>query len=215
MNKKNLYIIGAGSYGEAILELTYNCGFKVTGFYDDNEKKKGMTILGVPVLGTANDLFKQQIDNKYFAVAIGNNNIRRDILEKIRLKGGNTPSLIHSSAGISPYAEIGRGVYIHPKSVIWTRVIIEDDCIISPLSLIAHHSVMKRGSFVSSSSAIGANIIIEENAFIGIGSTIMTGVKKIGKNSIVGAGSVVIKNVPSNSVVAGVPAKIIKYQDKK
>lgn len=213
--KKNLNIIGAGSYGEAILELANNCGFNIISFYDDNKEKKGKIILGVQVLGTINDLFKQRIDNKYFAVAIGNNNIRTDILEKIRLKGGNTPSLIHSSAGISPYAEIGRGVYIHPKSVIWTRVIIEDDCIISPLSLIAHHSVMKRGSFVSSSSAIGANIIIEEKAFIGIGSTIMTGVKKIGKNSIVGAGSVVIHDVLPNTIVAGVPAKIIKYRDRK
>jgi len=212
---KNINIIGAGSYGEAILELANNCGFKVTGFYDDNKEKKEMLILGVPVLGSIDDLFAQNIEKKNFAIAIGNNKIRRNILEKIRQKGGNTPSLIHSSAEVSSYAKIGNGVYIQPKSVIWTKVVIEDDCIVSPLSLICHHSIMKKGSFLSNLSSIGANIIIEENVFIGMGSTIMSGVKKIGKNSIVGAGSVVIKNVPSNSVVAGVPAKIIKYQDKK
>jgi phosphoglycerate dehydrogenase-like enzyme len=37
---KNINIIGASSYGEAILELANNCGFKVTGFYDDNKEKK-------------------------------------------------------------------------------------------------------------------------------------------------------------------------------
>lgn len=215
MNKKNLYIIGAGSYGEAILELANNCGFKVTGFYDDNKNKKGMIILGVPVLGTTNDLFAKNLDNNDFAVAIGNNNIRRDILEKIRLNGGNTPTLIHSSVQISSYAKIGRGVYIQPKSVIWTKVIIEDDCIVSPLVLVCHHSIMKKGSFVSNMSAIGANIIIERDVFIGMGSTITTGVKRIGFNSIVGAGSVVIHDVLPNTIVAGVPAKIIKYRDKK
>ena len=213
--KKNLYIIGAGSYGEAILELANNCGYKVTGFYDDNKEKKEMLILGVPVLGSTDDLFVQNIEGRDFAVAIGNNEIRRNILEKIRQKGGNTPSLIHSSAGISPYAEIGRGVYIHPKSVIWTRVIIEDDCIVSPLSLVCHHSIMKKGSFLSNLSSIGANIVIEENVFIGMGSTIMSGITRIGANSIIGAGSVVIQDVLPNTIVAGVPAKIMKYQDKK
>ena len=211
---KNISIIGAGFYGEAILELADNCGFKVTGFYDDNKEKRGMLILGVPILGSVDDLFTQNIEKKNFAVAIGNNNIRRNILEKIRLKGGNTPSLIHSSAEISSYTKIGKGVYIQPKSVIWTKVIIEDDCIISPLSLICHHSIMKKGSFLSNLSSIGANIIIEENVFIGMGSTIMSGITRIGANSIIGAGSVVIHDVLPNTIVTGNPARVLKNNEK-
>lgn len=61
-------------------------------------------------------------------------------------------------------------------------------------------------------------IIIEENVNIGMNATIMPGVK-IGKNSIVGFGSIVTKNVPSNTVVAGIPAKKIEtiqeYYEKK
>lgn len=51
--------------------------------------------------------------------------------------------------------------------------------------------------------------IIEDNVFIGTGALILKGVR-IGKNSVVGAGSVVTKNIPENSIVAGNPAKIIR-----
>ena len=53
-------------------------------------------------------------------------------------------------------------------------------------------------------------VIIEDNVWIGANATILQGVK-IGKNSIVGACSLVNKDVPENVVVAGIPAKIIKY----
>jgi len=56
-------------------------------------------------------------------------------------------------------------------------------------------------------------IVIEDNCFIGINSIIMPRVT-IGTNSIVGAGSIVTKNVPPNSVVAGIPAKFICTLDE-
>lgn len=58
-----------------------------------------------------------------------------------------------------------------------------------------------------------ASVTIGSNVFIGYGSTILPGVK-IGDNVVIGANSVVSKNIPSNVVAAGVPAKIIKSIDE-
>lgn len=63
---------------------------------------------------------------------------------------------------------------------------------------------------------IFGRIVIEDNCFIGINTQIMPNVR-IGKNSIIGAGSVVINNIPPNSVAMGVPARVIgssiKYKE--
>ena len=53
-----------------------------------------------------------------------------------------------------------------------------------------------------------APVLVKEGAYIGAGAIITMGTE-IGKNAIVGAGAVVTKNVPENSTVVGVPAKII------
>jgi maltose O-acetyltransferase len=60
------------------------------------------------------------------------------------------------------------------------------------------------------SSGKSAPIIIEDNVWIATRSTILKGVT-IGRNSVVAAGSVVTRDVPANSIVGGVPAKVIKY----
>ena len=52
-----------------------------------------------------------------------------------------------------------------------------------------------------------------ELSFIGIGTTIIQGIK-IGRNVTIGAGSVVIKDIPDNVITIGNPAKIIKYKNK-
>ncbi len=207
---KNIHILGAGSYGEALFDLAEHCGYNVVGLYDDDENKIGEKVFGVEIKNTIKNFIKQDLENKNIAVAIGNNKFRSDILNKVRKNGAKTPSLIHDKVTISKNVKIGSAVYIQPNATIWTSVEINDNCLISPGVVIAHHSKLQEGSFVSTNSAVGANITIREKAFIGMGATIVTGLNFIGKNSIVGAGSTVLNDVEDKTVVAGVPAKKLR-----
>lgn len=63
--------------------------------------------------------------------------------------------------------------------------------------------------------AIGIPLDIDDHAFIGARSVIMYGCRRIGKYAVVGVGSVVTKDVPDYAVVAGNPARIIKYIDNE
>ena len=63
------------------------------------------------------------------------------------------------------------------------------------------------------SEARGCSLEIGENAFIGAKSVILYNCNRIGKNTVIGVGSIVTKDVPDNAIVAGNPAKIIKYRD--
>lgn len=207
---KGVYIIGAGTYGEAMCELADILDYSVIGFYDEDEKKLGLSIMDYPVLGKFSELNDKEISKNNYIVAIGNNVARFKIMTKINNSGGYTPTLIHPTATISPSAEIGNGVYIQAHAYIWTKVKINDFCIISPNVVVAHHSIIGKACLISTLAGVGASINIEDKVFVGMGCTIVTGMHIVGENSVIGAGAVVLKDVDKNSVYAGVPAKKIR-----
>jgi sugar O-acyltransferase (sialic acid O-acetyltransferase NeuD family) len=208
--QKEIYIVGAGTYGEVMYELAEILGYKVNGFYDEDENKLNLSIMGVEIIRKFSTLNQNEINGKNFIVAIGNNNTRLNIMNKINEFGGFTPTLIHPSAVISPSAQIGKGVYIHANACIWTKVKIDDYCIISPNVVIAHHTNVGKACLISTLSGVGASIKIEDLVFVGMGCTLITGLNVVGENSLIGAGAVVIKDTEKNSLYVGVPAKKIK-----
>lgn len=209
MDNKDIYIVGAGTYGAAILDLAETIGYRVIGFYDDDLSKVGDNILGVPIIGKLNE-DSRKIEGKQFAIAIGNNKVRIRFADLILFKNGIIPTLIHHGAEISKYAKIGSGCIIHANAYIWTEVEINNLSIISPNVVIAHHTKIGLASFISTGTNVGAGINIGKCCFIGIGSVIMTGVNYIGENCIIGAGSTVIRNIEDNLVVTGSPAKVLR-----
>ena len=99
------------------------------------------------------------------------------------------------------------GTTIHCR----TSVKIGNDCRFGPGSLLVDNDSHRVSMYVSERAKPPRSkaIIINNNVWIGMRSLILKGVE-IGDNSIVAAHSVVTKNVPANSIVAGNPAKIVK-----
>lgn len=140
--------------------------------------------------------------------------------------GDNT--LIGDGASIREQCRIGKGclisryVTINYSTIIGDGTDIMDNTHITGKSTIGKHVFIAVLVSTANDSAVGKagyneNHIegpsIEDNASIGIGATLLPGIH-IGKNSLVGAGSVVTKDVPPGAVVMGIPAKIIKYIGK-
>ncbi|MEK5079736.1 NeuD/PglB/VioB family sugar acetyltransferase [Solibacillus sp. FSL W7-1436] len=214
MNNNDIYIIGAGTYGEVMYELAVCMKLNVIGFFDEDVAKHGKYLMGREILGSFSSLDSSTIKNKSFIVAVGNNKSRLSIMESIMENNGNIPTLIHPSANISPSTEIGKGVYIHANVTVWTKASIGDYSILSPNVVIAHHTKVGKACLISTLSSIGASIELGNNVFVGMGSTIMTGISNIGDNTIIGAGAVLVKNAEQDSVYAGVPARKIRKINK-
>lgn len=210
---KSIIIIGAGTYGEVMFELAESCGYQVVGFLDEDDNKLGEEVMGVKVEGKFSDWKVEDIRNKNFVVAIGNNKIRHDIMVSILANGGNTPTLIHPTAQISKSAQIGKGVYIQMGAVIWTKVHIGDFTIISPNTVIAHHTSIGHSCLISTLCAVGASLTIGNYTMFGFGSIAITGMKKIGDNVVLGAGTTVIKDVGDNVLMVGSPARKVRDRD--
>ena len=208
--RKKCIIIGAGTYGHVYMEYLKN-DYKITGFYDDDVALHDKDIGGVKIKGSVKDALENESDCAVF-VPIGNNPVRVRILKEFEDKGFEIPSFIHPQAIIDSSVRVSeKAVYVLPGTTIMPLVTIDKYVMISIGSNIIHHTHLEEGVFVSNGCNFGANITAKKNAYIGMGATVMTGVKTIGRNSMIGAGAVVIKDVPDSAVVAGVPAKVIKY----
>jgi acetyltransferase-like isoleucine patch superfamily enzyme len=106
---------------------------------------------------------------------------------------------------IEHHVEIGNGVRIHTQAFIPEFCILEDEVWIGP-NVVLTNAKYPRSKGVKEALQ-GA--IIKRAAKIGANATLLPGVV-IGENALVGAGSVVVKDVPPGAVVAGNPAKIIR-----
>lgn len=205
-------IIGAGTYGEVYLAYLQEAGIDVIGFIDDAPKKN--IVQGIPVLGGIDCLptLKENYNVEAIYCPLGDNKLRVKFLSLAKELGYQTPNYIHPSVIISPKVEIGQGVYILLGTTIMPYTIIHDYSMISMGVHIAHHSILEEGVFLSTGCNFGASIVAHKYAYCGISSTMMTGIHELGENCLIGAGAVVIKDVEPNAVMAGVPAKVIKYK---
>ncbi len=119
-------------------------------------------------------------------------------------------SLIGTNTIVDGYVRIGRNVRIESGVYIPPKTIIEDNVFLGP------HATITNDKYPVSKRLVG--VTIRRGAVIGANSTLIAGVE-IGEEAVVAAGSVVTRNVPPRTVVAGVPAKPIasrkEYDEKK
>ena len=118
-------------------------------------------------------------------------------------------TIIHPSVIYSKSVFIETGCVIQAGSILTVDVKIGSHVHINIDSTVGHDSVLE--DFVT----VNPGVHINGKSFVGSGTNIGTGVVmkqgiKIGKNVIVGAGSVLIKDIPDNSLCVGVPGKIKK-----
>jgi len=144
----------------------------------------------------------------YKGVEIGNNfqSGHHAMIREWNKIGDNVS--VGTSAVLEPGNQIGNNVRIHSQCFL-EKVILKDNVFIGPGTVFTddpHPPCPKWQECVG-----GA--VVEENVSIGANCTILPGVK-IGANSLIGAGSVVVKDVPANSVAAGNPARKIKNIDE-
>lgn len=108
------------------------------------------------------------------------------------------------------HTKIGKNVFINFDCVFldWGGITIEDNVLIAPkVSLLSEgHPLDPK----ERKSLVPAPIHIKKNAWIGANATILPGVT-VGENAVVAAGAVVSKDVPDNTIVGGIPAKVIKH----
>lgn len=184
--------------------------FEVIGFLDNDENKIGKEFRGHSVLGKMKNAAQLvDLDEVNFLNLITRDCPTRLItsLEIAKLSGKFT-NLIHPNVNLEQ-VKIGIGVYIQENVVLQAESFIGNNCAINAGSIVSHETRLGNTVFLAPGCRLAGCVEVEDGVFFGIGATVMPRIK-IGKWSVIGAGSVVIRDVPPYSVVAGNPAKVIK-----
>ncbi|HLD11235.1 MAG TPA: acetyltransferase [Candidatus Nanoarchaeia archaeon] len=203
---RNLYIIGTGAQAKYIIEICKD--YHIQGLIDILSREHiGKIINGVKVIYFIED-FENLVNNLdgEVIVAYGNNQIKKEIVIRLEAKGYKFATIISKNAYISSFVDIGEGTIINPNVTILPNVNIGKHVIIHSGSVIEHDNEL--GDFVNIAPMVSTagNVKIGEESYVYTGSVIIPKVK-IGKRVIIGAGSLVLKDIPDDSVVFGVPAK--------
>lgn len=213
MNKE-IYALGVGHNTPVFIDLALSCGYSVAGLYHYNDDKTGTFDHGMKIIGSFDDLFlKESLAGRDFLLTMGDNKIRTELSNKIIAKGGRVPTLIHPTAVISAFASISDvGVYISPFTYVQADSSVGCNTVLLSHVNISHTTKIGESCFIAGGSTIGAYTNMEDFVFIGQGALSVSGkVNTIGHHAYVGARSLLLHDVPCKAVVAGSPAKIIRY----
>lgn len=212
-------IIGAGGHGREVADiLRYQASERtrsqVLGFVDDNCGLHGQTVDGLPVLGDWS--WFESIDRAEVAVicAVGQPQICRRLVQRAKALGLSFANAISSLAYVSPLARIGEGVTVFPHVVVNPRADLRDGCIVNAAATVSHDTVVGRYSFISPGVHLAGNVTVGEGCHVGIGANVIPG-RSIGSWTIVGAGAVVVHDLPANVTAVGSPAKVIKEREAR
>lgn len=211
---KTLLIWGAGDQGTVTLDcaLAMNEYSKID-FLDFKEKGHRK----IP----GHDIFREQettIDELFpsydeVIVATGNNHLRKQKLLLLASMGVSIATIIHPTAVISTSARVSKGCTVLANAVIHTNTAVGMGCIVNTAAIIEHDCVVEDFVNISPKAAMAGHTRIGQKSFLGIGSTIIDGIT-IGEETVIGAGAVVIRDIPSDSVAVGVPAKVVKKSSR-
>jgi len=183
--------------------------FYVGGFIDNDKSKHGKDFFGYPVLGGF-EILDDVIDSdaRFVNLITRSATLRFNTTKHLTERGAILGNFVHPSVDLT-MVKIGVGNYIQEGVIVQAGVEIQDNCSIHMGALIGHETFVKSDSFIAHGVCVSGCCKIGQGCFLGTNATVFPRTK-IGNWSIVGAGSVIRKNVDDFSIMSGNPAKLFK-----
>jgi sugar O-acyltransferase (sialic acid O-acetyltransferase NeuD family) len=209
----NIVIIGSSGHANVIIDIVEQEGrYKIAGLLD-RYRKVGEQTLGYLVLGQEEDL--PQLTTRHTLrgaiVAVGDNFIRSRVAARARELCPDLPfvSAIHPKASVAKNVSVGEGTVIMAGVAINPCCSIGRFCILNTNSSLDHDSVMEDFSSLAPRATTGGNCLIGGYAAVGIGAVLIHGIH-IGEHTVMGAGSIALRDIDAFKVAYGTPAKAIR-----
>lgn len=214
---KKLVIIGAGGLARQVHDVVVAINdqavledapapFEFLGFVAEADAQTHLLSPRGPLLG-GDDMLPSLPEGTHYVIGIGTGSVRKKLSAIAESAGLKAATLIHPSTSIGKFGiEIGSGSIICSQVAITTDIRLGLHVFLDLSVTVGHDAILNSFVSIYPSSSISGNVVLEEGVTVGTGARVLQGLT-VGADSFVGAGAVVVKDVPARSIVVGVPGK--------
>lgn len=213
---KRILILGAGGLAKAIYEafISLGKGSRVAGFLDDTVQG---SFCGLPILGKCSQIHeiskRLKITHGILGFGYRFHAARLKAIAMIRQKPSfQWISAIHASAVVAHDVRIGEGSFIGMGCLINRGTRIGKHVVLWSGTIVEHDNRIGDNAFLTTGVQTAGYVQIGADVFVGMGSILTQ--CKIGPYATIGAGSLVLSDVPSQTVVWGQPVKFIRKKKR-
>jgi sugar O-acyltransferase (sialic acid O-acetyltransferase NeuD family) len=220
---KSYIIFGVSAFISDIFDIIHTNGGKVYKIYLNMPEvvrsraiglKERISLLGYEIkVYDSLDPFKPEKDCCY---ALGTTSPHKyRLIEELKSKFSlSFSTLIHPKVHFGSNVRIGEGVTVNVQTTVGPNVFLSRFCALNRCTSIGHETRIGPYSLIGPGVAIAGSVTIGEKCTLGIGATVIDRLR-IGDWAVVGAGSLVTKDIPEGTVVYGVPAKAIRKNEEQ
>ena len=207
---KKLLIVGAGGFGRELYAWAGqhpDCGrvWSLAGFLDDNQQalaKFGHFTPVQPITG------HKPSDDTIYLAGLGMPALKEKLVAPLIAAGAEFLTFVHPQALIGERVKLGRGVVICPGAILSVDIEVGDFAMVNLNCTIGHDASLGPWTSLSAQCDITGYVRVADRVFMGSRASVIPE-KSVGSRAIVGAGAVVVRDVPPDVTVVGVPARIL------
>lgn len=207
---KKILLVGGGGHCKSVLDTLLKLNrFSKIGIIDKKENI-GKSILGVPIIGTDDDLYNLFINGYKHAFvtvgSVGNPNLRIKLFNILNVIGFSITNIIDPTAIVGCSVNMDDGIFIGKRAIVNAGSIIGKGSIINSGSIIEHDCTIGEFVHIAPSAVLCGEVKIGNRTHIGANCVIKQQLN-VGENSIIGIGSVILKNIEDNTIAYGNPCR--------
>ena len=204
-----LIVWGAGGHATVVADAVRLAGdYEILGFLDDLRPHRwGAPFCGATILGGAEQLAHLSELARHLILGFGLVSARMVRAEEARSAGFSFAVVVHPRATIARDVEIGPGTLVAAGAVLGPGSRLGEHVIVNTGASVDHGSRIQDHVHVSVGARLGGQVEVARGAMIGMAATVLPRVH-IGAGAVIGAGSLVLEDIPPDTVARGVPARI-------
>jgi sugar O-acyltransferase (sialic acid O-acetyltransferase NeuD family) len=211
-NPRPLLLVGTGGLAREVAATVAALNeaaprWRLLGFLDDDPDRHGAVVAGVPVLGPP-ELVHEHPDAAVVlcTASPADRSSRYRLAQRLRLAPERQPALVHPAASLADSTGVAPGAVVLAGAVATADVVIGPHVVVMPACVLTHDDVLGGFATLASGVRLGGGVRVGMGAYLGAATAVREGCR-VGEWSLVGMGSVVLRDIPAFETWWGAPAR--------